>query len=624
MPDKEDVLCNLEAEQVAWSLAAFVFYVSVALAIPVLRLGAVGLAVVFLVFALRKIGPMKRRSAFVHRMLGKDKRTYTYEEFRRLMAGRLFQGEFWIGDGFLWEQSQCLKAHELGRCDMNRVYRKAVTGEALKHFILHPGQWLHPLKNGLEILKIQRRVADSNGFPWIHAIEPSEHVMVPEDDIFKHVLVVGSSGSGKTCFLQSVIAQAIQKEWEVLVVDPKGDDGLMNVIGTFSELCGREFKFFSVSNTEESTPINLMANFGRGGELAPRLASVLQGGGDSEAFRKMSESAARAVIGGMLLLEEKPTCKLIYDRLMDRVSFANRVLTRWLTMKLEIQEDDLPKGRTVETTFEVLEAFYRAKGVLSSDVTAVVDLAHKSDEILDKTISGLKDLLAQLTRDDFEHLLSPSAENTTAFTDTGKLIARNAIFYLRTDALKDSSLAHTLGTLFLTDLASVAGDIYNRKLTNNKKVLIVVDEASEVCCDAMIALLSKARGAGMGLILATQSIADFTARLGSEAQTNRVLANVMTRFVMRLQDGDSRDFFAEKGPVASIFTKSRSHAVSATSDSVLPQGMNHGERETELPFIPLITPHLLSSLPNGESFAMTSAGYVTKLYMPQIVREKRR
>ena len=173
----------------------------------------------------------------------------------------------------------------------------------------------------------------------------------------------------------------------------------------------------------------------------------------------------------------------------------------------------------------------------------------------------------------------------------------------------------------MTDLAAEAGDIYNYAVANGekpRKVLVIVDEASEVCCDAMLAMLSKSRGAGLGLVLATQSVADFVSRFGKTADKDRVLANIMTRIVMRLQDDESRRAFTLDGPKTSLYTKARSRGVSTTSESLLLDGMNLGERETEVPNMPLIDPNLFTSLPKGEAFVMTSAGFVTKIRVPYI------
>ena len=621
MTETEKILSDVEAKLFRLCAAMVLLYLAVAWLIPAAWQGALAVAALFACLAFKEAGPMLKHRAFVWRLLGKNKRTYTYEQFRKLISKSRFKNDFWLGDGFLWEQSQCQKANDLNRCDMGRFYQKEVVREEKRRLIFKQ-PWelvIHPIRSRQKLEKIQQRVSQVQGFTWLQALESSKHKTIREEEIFKHVLLVGSSGSGKTSFLKCLIAQFIQKDYVVFVVDPKGDADLFNVMREYCEIYQREFQFFSVAKPEESTPIDLTANFGRGGEVATRLASVLPRKDESDPFPKLCENALRAVVGGMLILEERPTCENIYYNLLGRVRLAVRVLTYWLTQKLKIAEADLPKGKSPEETLEVLESVYESRGFKSPEVTSVIDLAHRSDAILDKTITSIKDLLGQLTRDGYAPLLSPSFGNPKAFTDTRKLVARNAVFYLGTDTLKDQSMARTLGALFLTDLASVAGDIYNEGGKTNKKIAVIVDEASEVCCDALIALLSKARGAGIAVVVATQSIADFTARLGSEAQTDRVLANVATRIVMRLQDSTSRKFFAEKGPVASIYTKTRSHAVTATSESLLPQGMNHGERETELPHVPLIESHWLTSLPDGESF-MTSSGYVSKLYTPRLVK----
>ena len=248
-----------------------------------------------------------------------------------------------------------------------------------------------------------------------------------------------------------------------------------------------------------------------------------------------------------------------------------------------------------------------------SEISAVINLGKRSEELLGKTISSLTDLLAQLSSSGLSDLLSPSPSNERDFTSTRKLIERNDVFYLGNNTLNDPSLGRVLVTLFLADLAATAGDNYNFMTDNKRKVLVIIDEASDACCEALLALLSKARGAGIGLVLATQSLEDFTSRLGSEAERERLLANIMTKYTMQVRDQKSCEWLSKQTFTSSLITKSRTRAVSTNSQNLLLDGMALGERENVVHDVPLVSPDMFARLPRGEAFITCQGGRIVKI-----------
>jgi conjugal transfer pilus assembly protein TraD len=97
-----------------------------------------------------------------------------------------------------------------------------------------------------------------------------------------------------------------------------------------------------------------------------------------------------------------------------------------------------------------------------------------------------------------------------------------------------------MGSIFLSDLTAVASDRYNYGV-NNRPVNIFVDEAAEVINDPFIQLLNKGRGAKLRLFVATQTFADFAARLGSKDKALQVLGNINNTFALRIVDGETRN-----------------------------------------------------------------------------------
>jgi conjugal transfer pilus assembly protein TraD len=165
-------------------------------------------------------------------------------------------------------------------------------------------------------------------------------------------------------------------------------------------------------------------------------------------------------------------------------------------------------------------------------------------------VASLLPVMTMLTSGPLEGLLSPDAspiEDSRPITDLGRIIARQQVAYIGLDALSDGPVATMIGLLLLSDLTAVAGERYNQGIPPTP-VNIFIDEAAEIINDPAIQLLNKGRGAGIRMTIATQTIADFTARLGSEAKTLQVLGNVNNLLALRVQDAETQRYVTQNLP----------------------------------------------------------------------------
>lgn len=170
----------------------------------------------------------------------------------------------------------------------------------------------------------------------------------------------------------------------------------------------------------------------------------------------------------------------------------------------------------------------------------------------------------------------------------------------------------TIGSLALADLASTAGEIYNHRVP--KPVNVFVDEAAEVLNDQMIQLLNKGRGAGINLYVATQTIADFKARMGDESKALQVLANANHIIALRVLDTDTQEFIGNKIPKTRFNYVMRTQG-NSSSEGGLVHGGNIGERlmAEEGEKFPIA---LLGELPDLEFLAVFAGGDLRKGRLP--------
>jgi conjugal transfer pilus assembly protein TraD len=232
-----------------------------------------------------------------------------------------------------------------------------------------------------------------------------------------------------------------------------------------------------------------------------------------------------------------------------------------------------------------------------------------------RMIASLFPVLNMLTSGSLGPLLSPPKHDTeTTPSNTASIIRFGSVAYLGLDSLTDSMVGSAIGSILLSDLAAVAGDRYNYGI-GTRPVTIFIDEAAEVINDRFIQLLNKGRGAGIKMVVATQTFADFAARTGSVAKARQVLANINNVIALRVLDAETQKYFTDGLPMTKVKGLIRDQSTSAGSSDPLVYSASAGERmveqETEL-----FPPALLGNLPNLEFVAKLSGGRVWKGRVP--------
>lgn len=222
-----------------------------------------------------------------------------------------------------------------------------------------------------------------------------------------------------------------------------------------------------------------------------------------------------------------------------------------------------------------------------------------------------------LTSGDLGGILSPDAtdvDDPRPITDSAKIINNGQVAYLGLDSLTDSMVGSAIGSILLSDLTAVAGDRYNFGI-NNRRVNIFVDEASEVINDPFIQLLNKGRGAKLTLFVATQTFADFAARMGSKEKALQVLGNMNNLFALRVVDAETQQYITDNLPKTRLKYVMRTQGQNTQSDSPILHGGNQGERlmEEEADLFPS---QLLGMLPNLEYIGKISGGKIVKGRLP--------
>ena len=556
----------------------------------------------------------------------------TVEDMKKKAKDPRHKGEQYLGRGFIWENRHAQAAFEITKNDYYTT------------FISNDG------------------CARNFGMGWLHGIE------IEEKEIWQllahtagHTLITGVPGSGKTRLFDMLITQAVSRGEGVIIIDPKGDVELRNNALRACRANGIEHRFiwFHPAHPDESVALDPLKNFNRSTELASRITSLMPTGGASATFSAFAWNVLSSIADAMIMCGIKPSLIKLrsyaengVEELLTRTIIKHcetvslrggrELLTELITsiekvdkinQGLKDREEDKQKGKVKSVQLPTA----RAKAMAAADfykqnlkdkwpsrkIGGLLSIFEHDQAHYSKMITNLLPLLGMLTNGKMGELLSPDDfPNTRPKFDTGAIINEQFVFWLGLDSLSDAEVGQRVGSLILSDLASVAGARYNFvEPEKMRPINIFVDEAAEVLNEPFIQLLNKARGAQMRLYVATQTIADFAAKMGSVDKANQILGNINNKFALRTTDLSTQKYLSEHMPKTTIHYVQRGQGVGGSLDKPL---MHTGHLTESLmeKEVPLFAPQFYALLPNLEYLAFISGGTTIKGRIPIISENK--
>ena len=509
----------------------------------------------------------------------------------------------WLGWGFQWQREHGQRAWDLLRSD-----------------------------------NVPLKTKQTLGAHWIHGMSHHEQPLYqPLEQIEMHTLIIGVPGSGKTRLFDLLVTQAVLRNEPVIIIDPKGDHDLARHTRRSCELSGEPNRFvkFHPGFPGDSIRINLLQHFNRSSELASRIAGLMPSGGDNAPFQAFAQKAVDAVVQGYLLCGQRPTLVLIRQGLEAGVA---KLLIKAPTIicirhspdaekqmnrheKKEGTKPSIKQTDNPDATARRWIMLYRNTVMPESpctDVEGLISLFEHDRAHYGKMIATLLPALGMLTGGPLAALLSPDPtdiNDSRLCSHTAALIEQQKVLYFGLDALSDPMVGKAIGQLLLADLAAVAGDRYNYGNTENdnniKPINLFIDEAAEVLCPQLLSLLNKGRGAQFRLYVATQTLADFEAQLGSRAAAHQLIDNCNHLICLRTQNPDTQKFITDKLPPVRYRYFIRNQGMSTDTHKPLEFTGNLSEQQLEESG-DLFPPQLLGELPNLEYVARLGGGRLLK------------
>ena len=450
-------------------------------------------------------------------------------------------------------------------------------------------------------------------------VDHPDHLYITDQYITTH----------NTRMFDILISQAVLRNEAVIIIDPKGDKELRDNARSACEALGHPERMvtFHPGFPEESVRIDPLRNFTRITEIASRISALIPSESGADPFTAFGWQALNNIAQGLMMAHERPT--LIKLRRFLEGGAAGLVIksiTAYCDSKMEGWESvaktylEKAKKGTLEQRALMLTRYYYEEVQPehpSAELEGLLSMFEHDGTHFSKMVANLLPIMNMLTSGELGQMLSPDyedASDTRPILDTAKIINQPMVAYIGLDSLTDNVVASAIGSMFLADLTAVAGDRYNYGV-DNKMVNLFVDEAAEVISDSLITLLNKGRGSKFRLFVATQTFADFSARMGSQDKALQVLGNINNTLALRVKDTDTQEYIVKGLPTTRVQYVMRSQGQNSHGDEPVLHGGNQGERlmEEESELFP---PQLLGMLPNLEFIGNISGGTLIKGRLP--------
>ena len=446
------------------------------------------------------------------------------------------------------------------------------------------------------------------GHPALHAVgrKSERSLVLPWSELVGHVLIGGTTRSGKTRLLELIVSEAIRGPGTVIIIDPKGDAELLIRTAAECHRMGREFAFFSPAHADYSASFNPFSMCKTTTELAARVQALMPGGGGMAKGDPFFTEYPLAVVERLGAAQHAVGDKWTIEGLHAVTTMVppfDDLVARYLYQVLGGEDKHVP---SLEEVMEEYGAKRRQKQDPLAD--ALVDDKEKPRDHFVQVTANLVPAFRGVTGDKMARLLSSEDPDLT----WEGVVEERKVVYFAMSSLLYGEVANRIGRVILQDLIGFLGRRYAEddpaKMT---PLTILVDEFSNVAYPGFIDALNKGGGAKANIMLAMQSLADPEAAMGKDG-TQRVLDNLNTRVWFRLTDDATAKLAVEGLGTTSVGREEISHSLSFGGGSSTSGGSRGAVQYVDRP---LIRPEWMTGLPRGEAFVRTR-GENWKLRVP--------
>lgn len=386
-------------------------------------------------------------------------------------------------------------------------------------------------------------------------------VYFSNDDLRTHMLVFGSTGSGKTRFLLGILYQALLMGSGCLYVDGKADNDVFWLVFSTCRRLGREDDLLLInyltggeSAKDGDTNLGRLTNtnnpfaYGSPDSMRSMIAGLMRdSGGDGDMWKGRSIAMLGALLKALGAMRDRNEIELDIEAIRDHMS---------LTKMVEIsQRADLP-----ESAVSPIKKFLLELPGFTEEDAIMGQINNKAYEQHAYLTMQLTEVMGDMS-ETYGHIFK-AQRGEVDFKDV--VFNRRILFVMLPSLEKDPDALAGLGKLIVAGVRSALApalgntvegnkrEVIDRKPTNSKvPFLMIMDEYGYYAVKGFAAVAAQARSLGISVVFAGQDYPSF--EKSSKEEARGIVANTNIKICMKLEDEkDTFQIFEGRGGDAEV------------------------------------------------------------------------
>lgn len=400
-----------------------------------------------------------------------------------------------------------------------------------------------------------------------------------DSDFRTHILTMGSTGSGKTRFLLSLLYQALLIGSGAIYVDGKADNSVFWWVYSICRRLNRADDLLIINYLTGGETINVGVNAGVRGNnpiltntmnpfatgTAEQLRSMVVGlmrdsGGDGDMWKGRASSLLAGALRCLAYLRDQGIIQLSVSSIRDSLPLDNVLRLALGTYNQESEMEiggnkiDLEKIKFPDYAIRPLKKYLL-------DLPGYNESSAKNDDIAPECYKQHGFLTMQLTEslgdlgETYGHIFNvPIGE--VDFKDV--VFNRRILFVMLPSLERDPDALANLGKLVVSGVRSALGPALGDKVEGSKRdvidvkpttslvpFLLILDEYGYYSVKGFAVVAAQARSLGVGIIFAGQDYPSF--KKGSPEEAASTVANTNIKICMKLEDpSETLDIFVKR------------------------------------------------------------------------------